>query len=185
MPLPITCPCPIKVRLTEAEALSQYLADHEVPPGAKRFLTECFDKGWVKGGPRMYYVVFEQHNAPDVDGRPSRSQEDGPFWGNGEQRQKLTRDGFHACMLAGFLFILRGDAPKRSVMGTVMKDARRRGILNLGSQGSRTAMHRIPLSEEFVCGWNEGDLSKIPGGTLASNIFFLHTLNVRHCMEIF
>ena len=72
---------------------------------------------------RSDHVVLRKNNAPDEsgEGRVSRSEKEGPFWGMGTLRQKLTRDALHACAQAGFLYILEGDTPKRSIMGTVIK----------------------------------------------------------------
>lgn len=166
--------------MSKRDTFMAHLAATNVPLGAQRVLGECFDKGWVKGGPSMYYVVLHKTNAPDEsgEGRVSRSEKEGPFWGMGTLRQKLTRDALHACTQAGFLYILEGDTPKRSIMGTVMKEALSRQIRRFGGQGARSGLHKIVLSEDFVNGWNVGDISqRILAETMSSDVLEFSTLN--------
>lgn len=173
--------CTTMCQVGKREALVAYLIDTDVPAGAQRVLGECFDKGWVKGGPRVYYVVLEKRNAPDENeaGRTSRSETDGPFWGNGSERQQVTIDVLHACMSAGFLYVLEGDVPKRSIVGTVMEEARSREIQYFGGQGASAAVHTIPLTKDFVDAWNVGDISsRLVSDTLTCNMMEVATLNV-------
>lgn len=171
----------LKCEVGKREVLVAYLIDNHVPTGPQRVLGECFDKGWVKGGPRVYYVVLEKRHAPDINGagRTSRSETDGPFWGNGSERQQVTIDALHACMSAGFLYVLEGDVPKRSIAGTVMEEARSREIQYFGGQGARAAVHTIPLTKDFVDAWNVGDISsRLLSVTLACDMMEVATLNV-------
>lgn len=157
-----------------------HLAEKKVPPEARRILGECFDNGWVKGGPRMYYVLLEKRTAPheNGDGRVLRTEKGGPFWGQGSLRRKLTRDVFHACMHAGFLYILEGDTPRRSIMGAVMSEALSRQIRKFGGQGATAGLHTVALSEDFVDGWNVGDIqARTIDQTIGSSILEFITLN--------
>jgi len=166
--------------IEKRDVLMAHLAVNNVPLGARRVLGECFDKGWIKGGPRMYYVMLEKRTAPDESGeeRVLRTEKDGSFWCQGTVRRKLTRDVFHACMQAGFLYILEGDTPRRSIMGTVMSEALSRQIRKFGGQGSSSGLRTIALSEDFVDCWNVGDIyTRTLGQTITSHILEFTTLN--------
>lgn len=162
------------------KAFVAHLAENNVPFGARRVLKECFDTGCVQGGPRMYYVLLEKRSAPPENGdsRVLRTEKGGPFWGQGSLRKKLTRDVFHACMQAGFLYILEGDTPRRSIMGTVMSEALSRQIRKFGGQGATAGLRTVALSEDFVDRWNVGDVEATTfDKTISSSIFEFITLN--------
>jgi len=75
--------------IEKRDVLMAHLAVNNVPLGARRVLGECFDKGWIKGGPRMYYVMLEKRTAPDESGeeRVLRTEKDGSFWCQGTVRR--------------------------------------------------------------------------------------------------
>ncbi|CAN0036817.1 unnamed protein product [Scytosiphon promiscuus] len=134
--------------------------------GELRDGTGDLDGGLQGSNNGMFFGLLSMAKAPPPRYRTAGG-DDESFWSAGEARKHYTRKAFLACMAAGFPFILEGDAPLGSVMGTASRHALDAGFTRLGNLGGRSGTAMFNLKKTFVDRWVEGHVG--PG--LLSNSF--------------
>lgn len=140
-------------------------------------LLDMWDSGELRGGAGglgaglqgcsngMFYGYLSLANAP-APRRPRSVEDDESPWSLGEPRREYSRKRVRACIAAGLPVILEGDAPAKSVMGAVGRQALDAGITKLGNLGGRYAVSMFELNRTFVEGWAQG---RVGPGMLASS----------------
>lgn len=108
----------------------------------------------IKNG--FFYGVARRRTAPAAD-HDSRDRGSVPlFWTMGAGRRQRTLSDFNAYARAKFPYLMEGDAPDESVMGTSAMDAVDAKVEKLGTLGRKQGIFRFDVSRDFAEKWKSG-----------------------------